>query len=222
MVLVVACSPPQPAVDVIATEVANHPAGLPTGTPYPTYTPYPTLTSVPTLTITPTPAIHVSSQSTTTSKPEQMQLTEGTFDACLLLKPLEIENLLEVKVQSGPVTVKGTSACKYVTSDEEQLTVLLVTVYTDATLKQADMDYDPVTWYEQNKKIYSENLSFIKMTDLVGLGDRAHTREGSLDEVHVIKNGLYYTFSSRKTEVGGFMPLETLIEFAKIAMQHAP
>lgn len=177
-----------------------------------TLTPNPTATApIPTIT-TPTKVSY--------SKSEQIQLVDGALDACLLLKTIDVENILGIKVRTTPTIMKGATACKYVTDDKQQ-PVLIIYIFTDATLQSAGMKYTAAFWFEQTKKIFIE-MNIGKMEDLVEISDQAYYREASLNYVDILKNQIYYEFNASQLGVGGLVPKDKLIALAKVAIQRAP
>ncbi len=60
------------------------------------------------------------------------------------------------------------------------------------------------------------------MVDVPDLGEQAYSRKGSLNYVDILRNKIYYNFTSREKDVGGYVPMDTLIKLAKVAMQRAP
>jgi hypothetical protein len=155
------------------------------------------------------------------TKSEQLQFVDGMLDPCLFLKPAEVEDILGIKVKTMPIAMKGATGCKYVTSDAQQQTILMISIFTDTTLQNASMNYTAVFWFEQSKKMNIE-MNIGKMEDLAGLGDQAYYRETTLNYVEILKNKIYYDFNARPIEAGGSVPKDKLIALAKIAMQRAP
>jgi hypothetical protein len=142
------------------------------------------------------------------------------IDACLLLTPEEVETVLGNKVVSEVIYPTGMTGCRYISDINGEID-LAVFVMTDTTIRQ-DKYLESInvkTAKEQYEMLKSANLRFAEKTsgifkvyDIDNLGDFAYIQTGDLHILHVLKNYIYYEFSSL---VGGDIGRDGLVELAR-------
>jgi hypothetical protein len=154
-----------------------------------------------------------------TPTPTHLELIDGEFDACLLLTPEEVEKISQIKVTSEIFPISGTNTCRYIS--EDGAVVLLTSITTDTTLKKANKTYSAADWYEMEKAVALDMNEIFHIQDLDNLGDKAYSKEGSFLDFVVLKNNIYYFFSTRTDDTGG-IGNDALMDLAKLAISRAP
>jgi hypothetical protein len=170
-----------------------------------------------------------------TSTPERLKLIDGKIDACLVIRPEEIESvsgLSDIEVASTVFRLDGTTACRYISANTGQFRMIIF-VATDTTLKEDKSSYNvqhgifrsAAEQYEVDKsmnlKLFSAVNTPDKIKDIDGLGDHAYFKEGAILEIYILKNNIYYMLTTRDVESGG-IGYDALMKLAQIALQRMP
>lgn len=165
--------------------------------------------------------IVISAGCSATPAPEQLELINGEIDSCLLINSTEVETILGIKVTIEILPLGGLPAgCLYRAVTDDRV-VLQTLGFTDAALKRTNRSYSAVEWYEF-EKVADLNMSDVfKVEDINNFGDQAYLTDSSLVTIHVLKNKIYYEFSTRTVDVGG-IGYDALIKLAKIALRRMP
>jgi hypothetical protein len=166
--------------------------------------------------LTPTPA--------PTPTPERLKLINGELAACLLVSSAEVETISGITVTSEIGINSDPTFCRYVSGSDGEV-VVVTSVTTDATLKNANKPYSATESYEMLKMVATDmaerHPELFKILEIDNLGDQAYSREGTKIDINVLKSGIVYFFSTGTVEDGG-IGYDALTELATIALQRTP
>jgi hypothetical protein len=171
-------------------------------------------TAEPTPTVVPTPT------------PEKLSLIAGEINACLLVSATEVETVSGIKVTSQILFPTGATGCRYISVTDDQV-ILVIFVNTDESLKKAHEPHSAVEQYELIKRgdlMLQDEIrdpEAFKVEGIDNLGDQAYFKEGSFLEIHVLKNKIYYGFSSIRFGSAS-IGYDVLMKLVKTALQRMP
>lgn len=177
----------------------------------------------------PTPTAMPTSTAAPFSTPKRLKLINGELDVCMLVLYTDIEKVLGIQTIRQNSRTGANIVCKYISATDDQV-VLVIFVITDATLKKAKDPYSEDSALEEYELIKLEDLNFqkeignpdsFKVEDIDNLGDQAYYTEGTLLEINVMKNKIYYSFGTSPIDSGG-IGYDALLKLAKIALQRMP
>jgi len=160
-----------------------------------------------------------------TSTPEKLELINGELDACQLINLAEVESLVGMKVIPKRAFAESAWWCTYYPISDDRGALFGIDVITDATIKRANQPWhnDSASDVYDGRKMVSQRMaqeiSDYKMEEIEDLGDQAFSSELSFLNIHILKNGIFYEFSTL-TSTG--ISKEILMKLVNTALSRMP
>jgi len=172
--------------------------------------------TISTVDVTPTPVL--------TPTPERLKLINGEIEACLLISSAEVETISGIQVTSEIGLMSDPTYCRYISLNDGEV-IMVTSVTTDTTLKEANKSFSAVESYEMQKMVDTDMAErepkLFKIQEIDNLGDQAYSKEGTYSNINVLKNSIVYWFSTNTIEDGG-IGYDALMKLATMALQRAP